>query len=154
MKVTIEIPETVTFVRAGVECEYALASLPVDMIAELAAHGLIQKVGDAAAGKSGDEATAAMAKVHDALTQGNWGVKRATGSGGDGLDDLQRTMVAVADESITAKTWKAKIDGWADMSTPERRAAKWALISAHDTTDLEKIAKRRMAEAPAIKIDI
>jgi hypothetical protein len=153
MKVTIDIPETHTFVRAGMECKYALASLPVEMIAELTMHGLVQKVGDMAAGKSGDEARAAMDKTHDALREGYWGVKRS-GSGGDGLTDIQRAMIAIADESIPAKDWKRKIDGWADMTTLERRAAKWAILADMDTSALESEAKRRATESVDIKITI
>jgi hypothetical protein len=153
MQITIEIPETVTFVRAGAEREYTLASLPVEMIQELTMHGLVQKVGDAAAGKSGDDATAAMDKVHDALREGNWGVKRS-GSGGDGLTDIQRAIIAIADESIPAKDWKRKIDGWADMTTLERRAAKWAILADMDTSALEAEAKRRATESVDIKITI
>lgn len=146
MQIMLDIPETVTFVRGGHEMELALATLPPAMLAELVAHGLTQKVGDAAAGKQGNEALAAMQKVHDALKAGNWGVRRATG-GGDGLSDLERMIVQVADEAIPVKVWKAKIDGWAGMTTAERRVAKWGLLQKSPRlADLQERAEARMAE--------
>jgi len=151
-KYDITLADTVTFKRAGEERTFSIEGIPADMIEELVYHGLTQKIGDAAAGKSGDEATAAMQKVHDALLAGNWGVKR-TQSGGDGLDDEQRMVVVVASELIPAGQWKAKIDGWADMSSVERRAAKWALLEVHPKLDaLRAEAKRRMAEDVSITL--
>jgi hypothetical protein len=152
-KYTINLPDTVTFKRAGEERTFAIEGLPGDIIEELVIHGLTQKIGDAAAGKSGDEATAAMQKVHDALREGNWGVKRSAGAG-DGLTDIQRAIIAIADESIPAKDWKRKIDGWADMTTVERRAAKWAILADMDTSALAAEAKRRASESVDIKITI
>jgi hypothetical protein len=152
-KFNISLPDSVTFKRAGEDRTFDIAGLPGDIIEELVIHGLTQKIGDAAAGKSGDDATAAMQKVHDALREGNWGVKRS-GGGGDGLTDIQRAIIAIADESIPAKDWKRKIDGWADMTTLERRAAKWAILADMDTSALEAEAKRRATESVDIKITI
>jgi hypothetical protein len=151
-KFTINLPETVTFKRAGEDRTFDIAGLPSDIIEELVIHGLTQKIGDAAAGKSGDDAAAAMQKVHDALVAGNWGVKRS-GGGGDGLSDEERAIVAVATDLIAAKDWKAKIDGWADMTSTERRAAKWAILADHPKLEaLRAEAKRRETETVSVSL--
>ena len=80
--------------------------------------------------------------------------QRKAGSGGDGLTELQRMIVTVADEHVKTKEWKAKIEGWADMSTPERRAAKYDLLTRHEKFEvLTRLAKDRLAE-PEIKLGL
>jgi hypothetical protein len=144
MQINITLPDVVEFRRGGHEVALDITGLSPDMIAELIAHGLTQKVGDAAAGKSGDDAQAAMLKVWDALQAGNWGVRRATG--GPGLTDEQTAIVAVADSLIAPKAWKEKIADWADMTTKQRRVAKWAILAEHPMLEeLRAEAARRVA---------
>ena len=79
--------------------------------------------------------------------------QRKSGGSGDGLDEEQRAVVAFVDELIPVKTWKAKIEGWADMSTPERRAAKWGLLAKHPKLGEWKAeVKRRATEVEAIQL--
>lgn len=144
--VTINLPEHVTFTRGGHEMSLSLDNIEPHIIAELVAHGLTQKVGDAAAGKSGDDALNAMQAVYDALQRGEWGRKRAAGTAG--LTQEQLDVIAVADDLITAKQWKAAIADWSTMSTPERRAAKWEVLEKHPKLkELKAEAERRRGEA-------
>ena len=78
-KIELELPESVSFVRSGHEMTFDLLGLSATILADLVEHGLTQKVGDAAAGKTGDEAKAKMQMTYDALRAGNWGVRKAAG---------------------------------------------------------------------------
>ncbi len=59
----------------GAELRYPLADLS-DVIKEhLVGHGLLQKLGDAAAGKEGQEAVDSINKVWEGLVKGDWTVR-------------------------------------------------------------------------------
>lgn len=135
-KFTISLPDVVTFKRAGEERTFNIEGLPSDIIEELVIHGLTQKIGDAAAGKSGDDATAAMQKVHDALSNGDWGVKR---TGGGGFDEVQKAMISFIRPKV-----KEAIGGYKDMSAAERDTAVWEKIEAQ--SDAAQASIRKHAE--------
>jgi len=135
-----------------------IGALSPGMIEQLVLHGLRQKVADAAAGakkvsEAEDETRSKldiafdlMSKVKQNLESGTWGATRGEGGAGDGLTDLQRMIVEVATGLIKAADWKAKIEGWAGMTTAERRAAKWTILQGNKALPkLEEEAKRRMA---------
>lgn len=133
MEYTITLPKMVTFKRAGEDRTFDIEGLAGDIIEELVIHGLTQKIGDAAAGKSGDDATAAMQKVHDALMRGDWGVKR---SGGGGFDEVQRAMI-----SFVRPKMRGAIGGYKDMTAAERDAAIWSKIEEQSETAQASIRK-------------
>ena len=64
----------VSFVEAttGKTLTYDFSTLPADIQGKLGPYGLNQKLGDAAAGKEGQEAIDAIEKVFAALTSGDW----------------------------------------------------------------------------------
>ena len=140
MTITITLPESVTFTRGGHEMTFTVANLSPDIIVELVAHGLTQKVGDAAAGKSGDEALAAMQKVYDGLAEGYWGVKR---SGAAGRSTLETAMIALA-----RKAAKPGIAGYKGMTPTEQNEAIWAYVeglSEAGQATLRKAAEDKVA---------
>ena len=154
----LDLAEFYDVTANGATVRIETAELSDAMIGLLFKHGLTQKVADAAAGAKkvseaedetrtkSDIAFDLMSKVKVNLESGTWGATRGENSGGDGLNDLQRMIVEVATSLIKAADWKAKIDGWADMSTVERRAAKWAILDGNASMpQLEDEAKRRMA---------
>ena len=50
--VTISLPTEIAFRRAGVDVTVKVKDLPAEIVAQLVEHGIVQKVGDAAAGAS------------------------------------------------------------------------------------------------------
>src|SRR5690606_4495498 len=92
-KFTIEL-EAATFRRGGEkgvpDSGYVMTfdpkDYPAEILAQLTIHGAIQKIGDAAAGKSGEDALKAMQAVIDALKAGDWGRTR----GGTGEEPVMR----------------------------------------------------------------
>ena len=60
---------------SGQEREYDFSQLPPEIQEKLGPFGLSHKIGDAAAGKSGEDAVAAMDKVWEGLMAGNWQVR-------------------------------------------------------------------------------
>ncbi len=155
---SLDLPAHVDVKAGGAAVTIDIAALSPGMIEQLVLHGLRQKVADAAAGAKKvseaegetrsklDIAFDLMSKVKVNLESGTWGATRGGSAGDDGLSDLQRMIVEVATTLIKAADWKAKIDGWADMSTVERRAAKWAILDGNASMpQLEAEAKRRMA---------
>jgi len=92
--IELNVPESVSFKRAGHNVTFSLKDLPDHIMAELIAHGLTQKVGDAAAGKEGEEALAKMEMTYDALKQGEWGVRRSAAPGLTALETRMAELVA------------------------------------------------------------
>lgn len=121
MEIQINLPAMTTISRASHDVEFDLTKLNAETIAQLVLHGLTQKVGDAAAGKSGDDALAAMQKVMDQLHEGSWTMRRS--GGGSGRNALDRMMIAKARGML-----KAHVDGYKDMTPAERDDAIWELI--------------------------
>ena len=59
----------------GTELRFDINDLPETIKANLMKHGMSQKLGDAAAGKSGQEAIDSINKVWDGLSKGDWSVR-------------------------------------------------------------------------------
>lgn len=71
----VKIQEIVT----GKQLEFDFAKLPKEIQAKLGPFGLSHKLGDAAAGKAGQEAVDSIQKVFDGLMKGDWNVKGIAG---------------------------------------------------------------------------
>jgi hypothetical protein len=69
----------ITEVITGKVGEYDFAKLPKEIQEKLGPFGLNHKLGDAAAGVSGQEAVDSIQKVWDGLIAGNWAVRAARG---------------------------------------------------------------------------
>ena len=61
--------------ETGKTREYDFTKLPADIQDKFGPFGLSHKIGDAAAGKSGNVALEAMDKVWEGLMAGNWAVR-------------------------------------------------------------------------------
>ena len=141
MEIQINLPAMATVSRAGHDVEFDLTKLNAETIAQLVLHGLTQKVGDAAAGKAGDEALAAMQKVMDQLHEGSWTMRRS--GGGSGRNALDRMMISKARGML-----KSHVDGYKDMTTAERDDAIWELIEQLMPAQQDKLkvaAERQIA---------
>jgi hypothetical protein len=66
-------------VGGGSEMVFDFDSLPADIQTKLGPFGLGHKLGDAAAGKEGQEAEEAINKVFDGLKGGDWSVRAPSG---------------------------------------------------------------------------
>ena len=97
--ITIEVP------AANESMTYTLADFE-QVQEQLAMYGISQKLGDAAAGKDGAEAVAAIKKVADGLKAGDWSVR------------------APAAPKVT----KAQINEKLDAMSPKEREAANALL--------------------------
>jgi hypothetical protein len=66
---------TITESVTGKVLTYDFAKLPDNIKANLGPYGLSQKLGDAAAGKEGQEAVDSIVKVAEGLAKGDWSVR-------------------------------------------------------------------------------
>jgi hypothetical protein len=137
MEIQINLPAMHDIARAGHNVQIDITKLRADTIAQLVLHGLTQKIGDAAAGKKGDDALAAMQQVMDQLIAGNWTVRKA---GTAGRDALARMMIAKARPML-----KKHVDGYAGMTAAEKDDAIWELIEG--LLPAQRDAIERMAQA-------
>lgn len=122
MEIQINLPATHNVNRAEQNVTIDLTKLNAETIAQLVLHGLTQKIGDAAAGKKGDEALASMQKVMDQLLAGDWTARRGGGASRSALD---RMMIAKARPAL-----KSHVEGYKDLSAGEKDDAIWELIEA------------------------
>jgi hypothetical protein len=153
-KFTINLPDSINVVRGSgrgadkitAHVEVPVAKLPVEMIARLVEHGIIQKVGDAAAGKtSRDEIRDAMTAVVESLVAGNWGRSRGIAST-DPLARFLREAVRARLSAASAAEYKAL------ASQSERNAyldAKFEAASEEAQALLREVAEASAAEEAA-----
>lgn len=66
---------TITEGVTGTVLKFDAGELPAAIQANLMPYGLSQKIGDAAAGREGQEAVDAMKKVYDGLSKGDWSTR-------------------------------------------------------------------------------
>ena len=78
--------------------DYALAELPEGMIDHLTLHGLKQKLGDAAAGKTPEEAVTDIKEVWEALKAGSFATARSGGSREFSKKGIMEKLANVSDE--------------------------------------------------------
>ena len=70
---------TITELATGKSVVFDVSKAPADIQAKLAPFGAAHKMGDAAAGCSGQEAVDSIQKVVDGMMAGNWAVRGARG---------------------------------------------------------------------------
>lgn len=70
---------TITEAVTGAVLTFDAGSLPEAIQANLMPYGLSQKLGDAAAGKEGQEAVDSINKVWEGLSKGDWSVRAPAG---------------------------------------------------------------------------
>lgn len=140
---TVTLPESVTFTRAGHEVTYNLDNLPESILSALIEHGLTQKVGDAAAGKSGDEARAKMDMTFAALANGDWGVRRAAGPG---MTALEAEVI-----NLIIKALPTFPKGTERLVKVEKAQEALAKMSDTQRATYEKVAQRNLDAAKEAK---
>ena len=176
-KFQIELPAEIAIVRGGGHVIVQTEQLTEPMVANLVSHGLVQKIGDAAAGATGeagfkgqklrelgkdeaakvaDVANGLMQKVLDQLYAGDWRV--ATRSDTDPLAVYIRAVVR-ANLSAESKATFDKIKG-----TTERNAWLADRYEALDESTAAKVKSaaearkaiddKAKAEASAVKVDV
>lgn len=107
------------------------------LFARLAAHGLLQKVGDEVAGlEDPEDMVLALDEIIDRLGRGEWGVERAKGekSGMAGLSVLAKALV-----EVSGKTPEAIKDFLASKTNAEKLALR-------DNPSLKPVVARIEAE--------
>lgn len=113
------------------------------LFAKLAAHGLLQKVGDEVAGlEDPDDMVLALDEILDRLGRGEWGVERTKGekSGMAGLSILAKALV-----EVSGKTPEAIKDFLASKTNAEKLALR-------DNPSLKPVVSRLEAERKPRKV--
>lgn len=87
---------TITEAITGTVLKFDVATLPDAIQTNLKYHGASQKLGDAAAGREGQEAINAINKVWEGLAKGDWSV-RAPAAEKVSIKDLAGKVAAMAD---------------------------------------------------------
>jgi phage FluMu gp28-like protein len=100
---------TITEGTAGTVMEFDFAELPADIQAKLGPFGLGHKLGDAAAGKSGQDAVNAINKVFDGLMKDDWSVRAPAAEKVSKSDLITRIGALSDDEQAVAKAMLAKL---------------------------------------------
>lgn len=158
--VTINLPTEFDFRRSGVVFRCEPGKLPTDIIQQLVLHGIVQKVGDSAAGKEETAATAAMQSTWDTLVSGDWGKTRSGES--DPLasyrQGVMRDLLKNDDDQTGWKTYRAIKDAKARVAHLDQLIADqdddmqaWIEESAIATRDahMAEIDRRKRQAAEA-----
>lgn len=150
---TIELPESFDIRRQDQIVTINIAAMPAHIIKELVLHGATQKVGDAAAGKAGSEAMAAMSTVAARLANGEW-TGRAAGAAGEPainrfIRQVMRAMPTIkANDTFKGLTGKDR-DEWLMETFDKQRDAVKATITGHAE---KAMAAAKAAEAAKAKL--
>jgi hypothetical protein len=148
-KITIELPAEFSFRRSDVPMTVKPDTFPKNILAELLLHGIVQKVGDAAAGLKDDPAKARekMESVLAQLLEGDW---RTSASGVDPMDYHRAATLAklLAAKDKADKAWFGKQGGFLTESV---EAVLTILAKQTDATKaaIEKAATESNAKAQA-----
>lgn len=138
------------------ELAVAMADLPVEIVANLAVHGLSQKLGDSYAGAKGaveeldmtaDEwARAQVESVFKQLAEGNWTTRTP---GGTQVTDLARALaIVMADDGVTEQMAAEKLSETGKEEKAELR--KHPAVKAElDRIRLERAAAKAEESANA-----
>jgi hypothetical protein len=108
-KIEIELFNEFGFARSGQSMTVDPSKLPASIVAELVMHGIVQKVGDAAAGKDGTDAKDAMAAVWERLANGEW-TGRKPGGASDPHGAYRKHIRDIMRPAVKAKHGKANIE--------------------------------------------
>lgn len=119
---------TIKFLGSGNTLTFKLDDLKPEIVIQAALHGLNQKLGDAAAGKQGDEAEEAVNSVMEQIVAGNW---RATAERGEARPSF------VAEAVFELKTKMGKL---AEGETLQTITARYA---GKDGSEARKNAMKR-----------
>ena len=152
---TIDVADTFSFKRAGQIFTVDSTTMPAAIIADIVYHGFTQKIGDAAAGKDGDEAYDAMVKVYESLQKGNWGRERGVTTGPAWLPyaiAIVRKLLGAdnkaAYDAIPSDDQKARVaflTGLFDGLTDDQRAGiQLQAETAYDAAQAEKAREKAM----------
>lgn len=139
-QVKIEIGST-SFKRGGHVMTVDLTRFNPEIIAQLVMHGAAQKIGDAAAGKDGDEALKAMQAVIATLESGDWGRTR----GGAGEEPVMRYVRQVI-RGLLSDASKAELKAVDAKDRDEWLQAKFDGLDEDKQARVREAAEKLMAE--------
>lgn len=148
-KITVEIPDSFGFVRQKTPFNVdGVSKLASHILGNLLVHGIVQKVGDAAAGtEPGKEATEAMSKAWQQLVDGQW---KHVGTGVDPIvpvtRTLTRTLIAARPEF---KKQLATYKAIASDDQPRRAEYLDKVFAALPEKTQAELAKRAQAKLDA-----
>lgn len=157
----IDIATSMDFRRAGIIITVDIGRLPDHILMELVLHGITQKVGDAAAGKSDtpEMAQAAMTAVLNRLYAGEWTGRSAGNPGEPSINRFIRAAMRTVPVIRTSlKTVPAEDrDDWL-MTTfaAQKEAMQTTILNAANelAAQAERDAKHKAALAESIDITL
>lgn len=140
---------TIKFLESGEELHIKVGELNADIQARLICHGLEQKLGDAAAGKQGDEAFDGVMAVYERLIAGDWAKAReAAGPRPSMVAQAVINAKKAAGQAVDEAATLAKYTGKDSADARKNALANPAVKAAYEALRLEA-ATKRAAEAQA-----
>jgi hypothetical protein len=100
---------TISEKETGATLTFDFSTLSADIQNKLGVYGLSQKLGDAAAGKSGQDAIDAITKVHEGLASGDWSVRAPAAPKVTKKDIAEKVSSMSAEEQAAANALLAKL---------------------------------------------
>lgn len=137
---------------SGSTTTISMRDLPKNIVAQLALHGLSQKVTDAGAGKTPEETEEHVMKVVESLKAGNWTVRGEGGSGGTSrVTQLVRAVARL--KGIDLAEAKAKVSALTDEEKKSLQAAPAVQAAILEIKAEDLAAKKEKGSEDAAKGD-
>lgn len=142
MEVTLTLPETVAFRRAGYDMEIRLADFPAEILAQAVPHGLIQTIGDAASAAASGHYETNRAdgspdwKGLDKAAKSAWTLTHAAA-----IAEYGRALMEKRIDGLKAGDWAVRATAVAGLAPEESEVAEYML--AQGMVDRPKGAKRQ-----------
>lgn len=112
---------------------------PPSLVERFALHGILQKIGDEAAGEKGEDAVVAIDAIASRLAKGEWGVERSSGGGFAGAGVVIRALMEVTGKS--QGDIKAFLDNTREKTPGLTRQALYASFREHGLPTAKIIAR-------------
>lgn len=175
--ITIALPESYVVTSRDRNVSVDVSKLSADIIAKLVAHGVTQKVGDAAANakalsggdesKAPDIAESLMTTVARNLEAGKWGKTRNAFAAVSSLDKMMRSialskiMAKIGDDDAKLKAWRGRtladrndyLDSIIDNLSEEKHAV-WTAEAEVMVAEAEAAAARKAKLADDVEVEI
>ena len=144
-----------TFTEGGEVILVKLADLQQDVLKRAALHGLSQKIGDAAAGKKGDEAYEACMTVVERIQAGDWAKPSEGGEGARPsmvVEAIMRALTAAGKSPDKAKV-EEKYAGKDSEEARKVALSNPQVKAAYETIRAERAAEKAKKAVEAANAD-
>lgn len=147
---------TIKFLESGEVLSFDIGTLKPETVVQAACHGLVQKLGDAAAGKQGDEAYDAVMAVYERLVAGDW--SKARESAGPRPSMVAEAVIRAKEAAgltVDKAAILAKYTGKDAGDARKAALSNAAVKAAYDQLKLESAqARAAKSQAAASGVDV